>query len=195
LTKEEHVPNDDPKQIWQTQPTEPSTMTLEKIQKKVRELNARTRQDLIKAIASPVLVVVISCGAFAMMHDEAQRWVLAFAFAWSLAGQRALHRGMWLATLPGDAAMTAALEYYHREVERRRALYRRGLLWSFGPIVLALGAFCLPFARNRELLPGALPFMILVALWIVAFFILRMRIQRDLQREIDDLKNVERNNH
>ena len=169
-------------------------MTLEKIQTKVRELNARTRQDLIKAIASPVLVAVISCGAFAAMHDPVQRWILAFAFAWSLAGQRALHRGMRLATLPGDAAMTTALDYYRREVERRRALFSRGLLWTFGPIVLALGAFCLPFARNPEMLPNALPFMILVAIWIVAFFILRMRIQKDLQREIDDLKNIERSN-
>jgi hypothetical protein len=169
-------------------------MTLESIKQKVRDLNARTRQDLIKAIASPVLVAVISCLAFAQLHDQAQRWVLAFAFAWSLAGQRALHRGMRLATLPGDAGMTTALDYYRREVGRRRALYRRGLLWSFGPIVLALGAFCLPFARNPEMLPNALPFMILVAIWIVAFFILRMRIQKDLQREIDDLRNIERSN-
>jgi hypothetical protein len=184
----------DPKQIWQHQPTEQSTMTLEKIQTKVRELNARTRQDLIKAIVSPVLVAVISCLAFAAMHNQAQRWVLAFAFAWSLAGQRALHRGMRLATLPGDAAMTTALDYYRREVERRRALYRRGLLWSFGPIVLALAAFCIPFTRNPELLPNALPFMALVVFWIVAFFILRMRIQKDLQHEIDDLKNIEQSN-
>jgi hypothetical protein len=169
-------------------------MTLEKIHQKVRELNAKTRQELIKAIAAPVLVVVISCLAFAQAHDPEQIWMLAFAFAWSLVGQSALHRGMRLATLPGDAAMTAALEYYRREVERKRALYRRALLWSFGPIVLALGAFCLTFARNRELLPRALPFMTLIVVWIAAFFVLRMRAQKDLQREIDDLKNVERNN-
>jgi lipopolysaccharide export LptBFGC system permease protein LptF len=183
-----------PKQIWQDQPTEPSTMTLEKIKQKVRELNAKTRQELIKAIASPVLVVVISCLAFAMMHDNAQRWILAVALAWSLAGQRALHRGMRLATLPGDAAMTTALDYYRREVERRRALYRRGLLWSFGPIVLALAAYCLPFARNPKQLANALPFLILVAVWIVGFFIFRIRLQRDLRREIDELITLERTN-
>ncbi len=170
-------------------------MTLEKIKQKVRELNAKTRQELIKAIASPVLVVVMSCFAFAQMHDSVQRWTLAFAFAWSLAGQRALHRGMRLATLPGDAAMTAALEFYRREVERRKALYSRTLLWSFGPIVLALAAFCLPFARKPEHLPNALPFLTLIAIWIAAYFILRMRIQRDLQREIDELKGIERNNN
>lgn len=192
--------NEDPKEIWQTQPTEQSTMTLEKIHQKVRELHGKTRQELIKVIAAPVLVVVISCLAFAQSHDPVlqrdpvQAWILAFAFAWSIAGQAALHRGMRLATLPGDAAMTTALEYYRREVERMRALYRRGLLWSFGPIVLALGAFCLTFARNRALLPNALPFMSLVVIWIAAFFVLRMRIQKELQREIDELNKIEKSN-
>ena len=191
------MPNNDPMKIWQTQPTEQSTMTLEKIQTKVRELNAKTRRELIKAIASPVLVVVMSCLAFATMHgqhDPAQRWTLAIAFAWSLAGQRALHRGMRLATLPGDAAMTTALEYYHREVERRKALYGRTLLWSFGPIILALAAFCVPFAWNPAHLGNALPFLTLVVIWIAAYFVLRMRIQKDLQREIDELNILERSN-
>jgi hypothetical protein len=170
-------------------------MTLENIKQKVRELSAKTRQDLIKAVVAPVCVAAISCFAFAQMHDPVQRWILALAFAWSLAGQYALHRGMRLATLPGDAAMTAALEYYRREVERRRALYQRGLLWSFGPIILALGAFCIPFMRNPKVLPNALPFMILVAAWIVGFFTLRMRIQNELQREIDDLRDIEKNNN
>jgi hypothetical protein len=169
-------------------------MTLEKIKQKVRELNTKTRHELIKAIVAPVLVVAISCLAFAQAQDPVQRWMLAFAFAWSLAGQYFLHRGMRLATLPGDAAMTAALEYYRREVERRKALYSRGLLWSFGPIVLALGAFCLTFVRNRERLLNALPFITLVAIWIVAFLVLRTRIQKGLQLEIDELRNVERTN-
>ena len=191
------MPNDDPMKIWQTQPTEQQTMTLEKIQKKVRELNVKTRRELIKAIASPVLVVVMSCLAFATMpgqHDSAQRWTLAFAFAWSLAGQRALHRGMRLATLPGDAAMTTALDYYRREVERRKTLYGRTLLWSFGPVILALGVFCLPFLKNRVLLTNAIPFLSLVVVWIAAYFVLRMRIQKDLQREIDELNTIESGN-
>jgi hypothetical protein len=189
------VPNNDPQKIWQTQPTEQSTMTLEKIQQKVRELNARTRKDLIKAIASPVLVAVISCIELAQMHDVVQRWVLALAFAWSLAGQRALHRGMRLAILPGDAAMTTALEYYRREIERRQSLFNRALLWSVGPILLALGALCVSLVRlaiNNEVLPRVLPFMSLVAIWIVAIFFLRLRGQKDLQRETDELKNIER---
>lgn len=90
--------------------------------------------------------------------------------------------------------MTTALDYYRREVERRRALYQRGLLWSFGPIVLALAAYCLPFASDRKLRVNALPFMTLIAVWIVSFFLIRMRIQRDLQREIDELKSLERSN-
>jgi hypothetical protein len=171
-------------------------MTLEKIQKKVRELNAKTRQDLIKAIAAPVLVVVMSCFAFTLPHqDQAQRWLLAFAFAWSLAGQRVLHRGMRHATLPGDAGMTTALEYYRREIERRQSLFNRTVLWSIGPIVLSLATFCMSLVRlaiKSEVLLNVLPFMSLVVIWIVAVFFLRLRGQKDLQREIDELRNIER---
>jgi len=171
-------------------------MTLERVQKKVRELSAKTREDLIKAIAAPVSVVVMSCFAFTLPHhDLAQRWVLAFAFAWSLAGQRALHRGMRRATLPGDAGMTTALEYYRREMERRQSLFNRALLWSIGPIVLALAAVCISLVRlaiNRDVLLNVLPFLSLVAIWTVAVFFIRLRGQKDLQREIDELRNIER---
>ena len=171
-------------------------MTLETVQKKVRELSAKTREDLIKAIAAPVLVVVMSCFALTLPHhDLAQRCALALAFAWSLAGQRALHRGMRRATLPGDAGMTTALEYYRREIERRQTLFNRALLWSIGPIVLALAAFSVSLVRlaiNSGVLLNVLPFMSLVAIWMIAVFLLRLRGQKDLQREIEELRNIER---
>ena len=199
------MPNDssrnDPRTIWQNQPTEPSIMTLEKIRQKTQELHAKTRRALLGGITVSLLVVGISGYGIAWADGPGVRAVFAFAIAWSLAGQYFVNRGIWAATLPGDAALSTGLESYRREVERRRYLSGRFLLWSFGPVVLAIATLIvliLSFGiRNRGmLLKGTLlnmiPFLALVVIWIVSVFVIRMRDQRELQREIDDLNDIER---
>lgn len=178
-------------------------MTLEKIRRKTQELHAKTRRELIKSIAGPLIVVAISGFGIAEGHDAALRIVFALAIAWSLAGQYFLNRGMQSATLPGDAAFSTGLEFYRREVERRRDLFRRVMGWSFGPVVFTIAALILLILSfgvgNRGmLLKGALfkmiPFLALVVLWLVGIFVIRMRDQRELQREIGELNEIETEN-
>ena len=200
------MPNDssgnDPRIIWQNQPTEPSVMTMERIRQKTQELRAKTRQKLLGGIAVTLLVVGIS-GYGVAAGDGPVRAVFALAIAWSIAGQYFLNRGMWAATLPQDAALSTGLESYRREVERRRYLFGRVLLWSFAPVILAIAtliALILSFGiTNRGLsLQGTLlkmiPFLTLVVIWIVGVFVIRMREQRELRREIDQLNDIEREN-
>jgi len=128
-------------------------------------------------------------------HEDPRRQRV---FVWALVGQYVIHRGMWAATLPGDAALSTGLEFYRREIERRRYLFRRALQWSFGPLVFAIGAFILRIMkiaiRDRVPLRNAMPFTVLVVIWIAAYFVVRMRGQRELQREIDELNDIEREN-
>jgi len=173
-------------------------MTLETIRRKARGLHARTRRELLGNIAAPLAVVVFAGLGAVIFDDPPQRTVFALALAWALAGQYFLHRGMWSATLPGDAALTTGLEFYRREVERRRYLFRRVLQWSFGPMVLAIGALLLPIVTGGIAERGAyrnmIPFLTLLALWLVGFFVVRMRQQRELQRESEELNDIEREN-
>jgi len=94
--------------------------------------------------------------------------------------------------------LTAGLEFYRREIERRRHLFRRVLQWSFGPVLLAVAALLLPIVtggiKKRGAFRNMLPFLTLLALWIGGFFILRIRQQRQLQREIEELNGIEREN-
>ena len=57
------MPNDsstnNPKAIWQNQPTEPSAMTLLLIRKKTRELHAETRRELLKSVSGPLIVITL----------------------------------------------------------------------------------------------------------------------------------------
>src|SRR6185437_3174643 len=194
----------DPRSIWQNQPTEPSVMTLEKIRQKVRELHAKTRRELLlRRIGIPLIVVAISGFGITQGHDTALRMVFVLAIAWSLAGQYFLGRGMRSATLPGDAALSTGLEFYRREIERRRYLFRRMMGWSFGPVVLAIAALIaliVSFGIGNRGMPlkktlfSMIPFLAMVVVWIVGVFVIRMRDQRELQREIDELNEIEREN-
>jgi hypothetical protein len=171
-------------------------MTLETIRRKARELHAKTRRELLGAITTPLAVVVFSALGAVIFNDPLQRTVFALALAWALAGQYFLHRGMWAATLPGDAALISGLAFYRQEIERRRYLFRRVLRWSIGPVLLAIGALLLPIVTGGIEERGAflkmIPFLTLLAIWIVGVFVIRMRAQRDLQREIEELNGIEK---
>jgi hypothetical protein len=193
------MPNDssgnDPRKIWQNQPTEPSAMTLLLIRSKVRELRARTQRELLGSLAGPIAV-----GAFYGFATKEfsgfsplLQLVFASAIVWSLAGLYFLNRGMWSRAMPGDAALTTGLEFYRRELERRQSLFSRVLLWSFGPILLAIATFILILAMvsGAKVFPNGLPFLVLVVIWIAAYFGIRMRGQRELQRQIDELNEIE----
>ncbi len=191
----------DPRTIWQNQPTEPSVMTLEKIRRKTQELRARTRRTLLRGITAPLLVAGISGYGIASGDSPMMRAIFSFTIAWSMAGQYFVNRGMWSAALPDDAALSTGLESYRREVEHRRDLFGRFLLWTLGPVVLALTTFIallLSFGiRNRGMpLKGTLlnmvPFLSLLVIWAVGVFVIRMRDRRELQREINELNDAER---
>lgn len=188
----------DPRTIWQNQPTEPSIMTMEKIREKTQEARAKTRRAMLGWIVTPLLVAGICGWGIAQVHGgPVVRAVFGFAIAWSLAGQYFLKRGVWSATLPRDAALSTGLESYRREVERRRYLSGHFLLWSLAPVVLALATFIVPLLNlgiKKGLLFDMIPFLVLLVLWIAGVFVIRVRDQRELQREIDELNDIEREN-
>src|SRR5436853_7880207 len=110
----------DPRTIWQNQPTEPSAMTLEKIRQKVRELHAKTRRQLLGNLVVPFIVIAFYGFGIKQFHHPVLRSVFAFAIAWSLAGLYLLNRGMWSAMLPRDAASSTGLGSYRRAAPLRR---------------------------------------------------------------------------
>ena len=81
---------------------------------------------------------------------------------------------MWSATLPGDAALSTGLESYRREIERRRYLFGRALLWSFGPVVLAIGTLIVATSdgsgirKDRQHIRKMIPFLTLMVIWLAS---------------------------
>jgi hypothetical protein len=188
------LPGDDPKTVWKNQPTENSAMTLTLIRSKARELQTQTRKKLARMLAGPftaVLVYALGLKQFPSLANILHP-LFAGALLWSLAGLYFLNRGMRSAEFPDDAALSTGLAFCREEIERQRGLLRRVLLWSLGPILLALATFILGLAligtKSRGLIPNGLPFLILVVAWIFAYFVKRARELRQLEREIEELR-------
>jgi hypothetical protein len=171
-------------------------MTLETIRHKANESRSKTRRGLAGTIAIALIVVVVSI--FGILHgsNAAVRLIFVVAIAWTLAGQALLHRGMWSASMPVDATVSSGFEFYRREIEKRRGLFRGLLQWSFGPVILSIGTIIvvlIGIARGQTLpIRSVMPFGTLFVVWIIAFFVLRARDQRKLRREIDELNTIEK---
>ena len=177
-------------------------MTLKMIRMKVHDLHAKTRRQLWGSWAGPLAVGGFAGFGIKLVHGVFPVLEAPFVFTivWSLAGVYFLNRGMWSAAMPGDAALSTGLEFYRREIERQRAIYGRVLLWSFGPIVLALATFILflVMVAREKIAPGGpflilpgMPFLILIVVWMFGYFFMRTRERRELQREIDNLNDIE----
>ena len=185
------------KTVWQNQPTETHPMTSGLFEQRSRDLRTKTRRKLIGTLAGPLAAGIFygySMKEFAGLRQAIQL-PFAFALVWSLAGLYFLNRGMWSAVMPGDAGVSTGLEFCRREIGRQRDLVRRVLVWSFGPVMMAIGTFIVALAivstRERGLFPNGLPFLTLLVVWIVSWFVIRLRDQRELQRELDELNDIE----
>jgi hypothetical protein len=188
------------KTIWQNQPTGTSAMTLKLVRSKARELQAKTHRQLLGTAAGPLAAAffyAFAIRAFAPLQPILHP-LFAFALVWSLIGLYFINRGMWSTVMPGDAALITGLQFCREEIERRRNLLSRVLVWSFGPVLLAIATFILALVmistKDRALLPNGLPFLALVAAWIVGYFAMRVRERHELKSEIDDLNDLEKDN-
>jgi hypothetical protein len=193
-------PENSVRTIWLNQPTEKPTMISKLIEQKSRELRARTRRGLMGTVTAPLaagIFYALSMKAFPALRQVLQPPFL-LALAWGLAGVYFLNRGMWSAAMPGDLGLKTGLEACRLEIARQRDLARRVLVWTFGPLMLAVATFILAPAlippRGRGIFPNGLPLLIVLVVWIVLFFVLRLREQHKLQREIDELKDIEMEN-
>lgn len=187
----------DPKKIWQSQEREISAVTLERmIRRRAQELHAKTRREQLGSFVGPLAVAGFAWLGISIGYNPVQRAMFAIAGAWSLAGVYVLNRGGWPARLAGEAALATGLEFCRKEIERRLQYHRRFLVWVFAPIVVAIAALVVPAMGNGFKEGGTLakmtPFLSLVVLWVIGIFVIRRSRWKELQREIDELNDIEK---
>ena len=181
--------------LWQNQPQEGIAMTLKMIRQRAQDLHARNRRESLGNLATIPITVAISWVGFVHTHGVGFRSAFALAAVWAALGQYLLYRGTWATISPERSAPMSGLDFYRKEIERRRNLFGRFLQWSFGPIILSVGTLIVlltGMARSMGRYEAALPFAVAVVIWIVAMFVIRSHHQRELKREIDQLKEIEK---
>lgn len=181
----------DPGAIWRDQPAEKLAVNLEQIvNRRTEELHSSTRSEILMSIGAALLLVGVVSWRIAPAHDALQQLGFAVVLVWVVISLYAFRRRIWRRPSRPDTAAASGLEYYRRELERRRDHLRNAWLWH-GPLILAV-AILLAILAGRAFyvfqpLRNALPLLVLLAVW-TGFGLWRRRLQaKELQREIDEL--------
>ena len=188
-------PMNDPRNIWQNQPTEPFHMSTDEIRHKAQQRYTEARMRALLSIAMGLGLCALFAWASARAHETVTRMGWGLVSLWCIWFAYHAYRWMWPDRLAPDATVSTSLEFYQRELDRRRdyALHvwgRSGLPFCFlGLAMVVLPPLIQAPAAQRL---NALPFFVLLVIWIAAFIVLRKRDRRKLQQEIDELQAFER---
>lgn len=187
-------PMNDPKTIWQNQPTEPSKMSLEEIRRRVKELQAKARKEFFLGCITMIIFFAFVALWHRRFHIQVYDPVYLVGYAlsilWAIYVLYQMAKRSRIRGLPSEAGFTTSIEFLRRELERRCDTLRRLRETLFGPILLAIGAFVLPIVIKAIQGPGlqnTIPFFTLLATWIVAFLVIRNKELQKLRREIAEL--------
>ena len=181
---------------WQSQPTEKPAMTLQEIRAWAERTGAANREERRTGALIATFFVVISGLTWWRSGSTNERIAYAVAAIWLIAGQYHTFFAQRPRKLPSDAGLSTTLAFLRSELLRRRDQIRLVWLRGLGPIFLVIGAFLVPrlapALQNPAYLKNAAPFLILLAVWAVAFKVKQAGRTRKLRAELAELKELER---
>jgi hypothetical protein len=183
----------DPGAIWRNQPQEELAVNLEQIvNQRTQELYSNTRSEILMSIGAALLLVGVVAWRIAPAHDRFQELGFAAVIAWVVISLYRFRHRIWRREpARPDAAAATGLEYYRKELERRRDHLRNAWLWH-GPLFLAcmilISILATEAFHGFQPLRNVLPLVVLLAVW-TGFGFWRRRLQaRGLQQEIDEIE-------
>jgi hypothetical protein len=177
--------------IWRDQPEEDLAVNLEQIvNRRTEELSSSTRSEIVMSMGAALLFVGIMAWRFAPSYERLQEVGFAAVIAWVVISLYRFRRRIWRRRPSSpDAAAATCLEYYRKELERRRDHLRSPWLWH-GPLFLACLILIAILIRGRAFQPlrNILPLVVLLAVWTGFGVWRRHRQAKELQQEIDEIE-------
>lgn len=192
------APENELREIWRNQSTEPMDMKLgsHRLRQRARDLRSKSRRELLNSIVLAVLVAAGSVYGSIWTHSPVARASFAVTAAWVLIGQFFLHRTKRQASPPEDAGRRTSLDSCRRELERHIRFDRGVHLWLGGPLILAFGALIgslvVAVAGKGMLVTMAGPVLALLVVFALGMVVFRRSQERDLRRAIEELNQIER---
>jgi hypothetical protein len=130
--------NDDPMRIWQDQPVEGTTLSLDEIRRRAGRFESRIRKRNRREYIGAAAVAV----AFSFYIFKFSDWAIRAGSLLVLAGTAyvvvQLYRRSNPSTLPGELGLTGSVAFYRQELVRQRDLVRSVWSWYLAPLVPGL---------------------------------------------------------
>jgi hypothetical protein len=167
-------------------------MNLEQIAKRrTEDLSSSTRSEILMSIGAALLFVAIVAWRIAPFHDRLPEIGFGAVLAWVAISLYWFRHRIWGPNAsPPDAVAATGLEYYRKELERRRDHLRNPWLWH-GPLFFACAVLVAILAaetfRGYQDLRNVLPLVVLLVIWTGYGVWRRRRQAGELQREIDEM--------
>jgi hypothetical protein len=181
----------DPGAEWREQPEEDGPVNLEDfVHRRTHELYWSTRYEILASIAATLLFVGIVAWRLPPVRNPYEVAGFAAVIAWIAISLWWFRRRIWRAeSEEADARAATGLEFYHRQLERRRDHLRNAWIWH-GPLILAIAVFAATVGRHAypERLRTVWPLLVVLAGWVAFGVLRRRRAVREIQREIEDLR-------
>ena len=188
-----------PQEIWQNQSTEPLKISATDLRRKALALQSKARIAVLFIIIIGTICCVVFAWFFARAHAALARMGYGLVSLCIIYAAYHAYKWTWPGNLPEEAPINTCLAFYRRELERQRDYSHRW--WRSGlPVLTLLGVVMAAVgtgARNAPPHPllNAFPFLLALAIWVVAFLLLRKKQgPKILEREIEELRGFEREN-
>jgi len=180
---------------WRDQPEEKLSVNLQQfVNRRTRQLYGSTRSEILASIGAALLFVVVIAWRLAPVQDRLQQFGFAAVFGWVVISLWWFRQRIWRPeTEHPNAVAASGLEYYRKELERRRDHLRNAWIWH-GPLFLACLIFIVSVAGKEfpgpRSLRGVLPLVLLLVVWTGIGFRRRWRLAQEIQREIDEMDRL-----
>jgi len=189
----------DPRGIWQRQPTEAFKMSPNQLRLKAEERHSKARFEALYTGIIGLTLSILFAWALVSAHELLLRMGFAVLVLWCLYIAYQAYPGIRGGRLEPDAPLSTTLESYRTELEKRRDFTRHvwrkaGLWFCFLGLALIIVPELIKALASPRLALNVLPFCVVLAIWLAIFFPLRKRRLQKLQQEIEDLRICEREN-
>jgi hypothetical protein len=180
---------------WKDQPEEKPAVNIQQfMNRRVHELYERTRLEILVSISAAVFFIVVTAWRLAPFRDPLQQVGFAVVIMWVLISLWWFRQRIWRPEPERpDAIAASGVEYYRKELERRRDHLRNAWIWH-GPLLLACMIFGVSFIGKAFPSPGrlrsVLPLVFALLLWTGFAFWRRRRRAQEIQREIDEINQL-----
>jgi len=186
-------PEQNPSNVWRTQETEMTAMSVAEVRLKAQEVMKKSRWDLVARSAFAVIAAIF-CGGVFWKSNSFVGWISGFVMLMLLAGvAKGVRFYRWNSSqlspdISSGTARTSCLAFYRSELQRRLAIARQPA-WQLLAALLIIAWLTrrAPMRSGMDALHIVQLLVLLAAAAVIILLAVRKLDARRIQEDIDAL--------